>query len=97
MSIEELSKVKREQNFKESKIDAAIYFMNVFQKFIDWIETNAALDMKQNGFDSQIGKIYSGLEIVTQFKMQGIGPGSQYDIFLKNLKDLKGEDQEDLT
>jgi hypothetical protein len=38
------------------------------------------LSLQPYGFDGEISPIFSGLEMVAEFKLQGIGP-DKYDLF----------------
>lgn len=52
---------------------AAAYFINVFQKLISWIDRFTE-DMDKTDFDgSSMSKIWNGLDMVAEFKLQGIG------------------------
>ena len=60
---------------------------------IAWIDRNS-VNMQQSGFDESMSRIWNGLEIVAEFKMQGIGPDKYSDfkvfIFLSIFKTKTG-------
>ena len=56
------------------------YFVVVFSKLITWMDTlTESMDQSKTDFDGQgMSKIYNGLEMVAEFKIQGIGNSNQY-------------------
>lgn len=70
-SIKELDKFSN-FNFKAEQKGASAYFINVFQKLISWIDRFTE-DMDKTDFDgSSMSKIWTGLDIVAEFKVKNI-------------------------
>ncbi|CAF0846025.1 unnamed protein product [Brachionus calyciflorus] len=76
--------------FSDEKIHAsAMYFLQVFERLIDWVE-RCSLNMEQRDFDASMSKILNGIEMIAEFKFQGIGPDN-YATFKKHLSDLNSD------
>ena len=72
MSIKELNTYSNIQ-YKPEQKTAAVYFSNVFQKLVSWIDRSTD-KMDSTDFDgTSMSPIWNGLDMVAEFKLQGIG------------------------
>ena len=80
MSIKELNLYSK-HHYDPGKKDAADYFGRVFQKLVSWIDCHTD-QMDHTDFDGQsMSQVWSGLDIVAEFKLQGIGNFSFFSFF----------------
>ena len=59
-----------------------------FENLIEWVDRNTC-HLKDQGTDTAISKIWNGFEVVTDFKIMGIGP-ENFPLFkVRNLYILR--------